>query len=165
MTLSIAPAEEADAGAIASLRTAAADHLTGLHGRGHWSAPVGERSVLRSLTTARLLVAREGDRIIGTLALAMKKPWAIDPAYFTTVRRPVYLLDMAVAPDAQRQGVGRQLLEDAIERARGWPRDAIRLDAYDAPAGAGPFYATCGFQNVGRVIYRGVPLLYFERVL
>jgi hypothetical protein len=49
--------------------------------------------------------------------------------------------------------------------ARAWPSDALRLDAYDHAAGAGPFYATCGFREVGRVTYRGVPLIYFELLL
>jgi hypothetical protein len=49
--------------------------------------------------------------------------------------------------------------------ARAWPADAVRLDAYDAPAGAGGFYARCGYRERGRVTYRGVPLIYFEHVL
>ena len=43
--------------------------------------------------------------------------------------------------------------------------DAIRLDAYDAEAGAGEFYVKCGFREVGRVAYRGVPLTYYERLI
>jgi len=39
------------------------------------------------------------------------------------------------------------------------------LDAYDGAAGAGRFYAKCGFLEVGRKIYRGVPLVYFELML
>lgn len=42
---------------------------------------------------------------------------------------------------------------------------AIRLDAYDATAGAGGFYARCGFAERGWVVHRGVPLVYFELVL
>jgi hypothetical protein len=42
------------------------------------------------------------------------------------------------------------------------PRYALRLDAYDADAGAGGFYAKCGFREVGRVVYRKNPLVYFE---
>ena len=40
----------------------------------------------------------DGDEgvIVGTLRLVTKKPWAIDPAYFASVRRPLYLLSMAV---------------------------------------------------------------------
>ncbi len=68
-------------------------------------------------------------------------------------------------PDRQRRGIGRQLVEEAKAVAQAWPSDAIRLDAYDSDAGAGPFYAKCGFREVGRKTYRGVPLVYFELML
>jgi GNAT superfamily N-acetyltransferase len=158
----IGRAEEADAEEIASLRTAVANDLTFRHGRGHWSAPVSATSVARDIGTSRVLVARTRGEITGTLRLATKKPWAIDPRYFTVVEQPVYLVDMAVAPARQRQGIGRQLLEEASTMARGWPAGAIRLDAYDHAAGAGDFYVRCGYRETGRVVYRGVPLIYFE---
>lgn len=121
--------------------------------------------MLRALRTSHIVVARERDRIVATLRLATKKPWAIDVAHFTKVPRPLYLTDMAVAPDSQHQGVGRRLLEEATRVARAWPSQAIRLDAYDAAAGAGGFYAKCGYREVGRVTYRGTPLVYYEMVL
>ena len=77
----------------------------------------------------------------------------------------MYLHDLNVDPSVQRSGVGRQLVERAKAVARKWPVDAIRLDAYDGPSGGGPFYRKCGFHQVGRVVYRGVPLVYFEFVL
>ena len=43
--------------------------------------------------------------------------------------------------------------------------DALRLDAYDSPAGAGDFYLKCGFKERGRVVYRGDPLVYYELLL
>jgi hypothetical protein len=46
-----------------------------------------------------------------------------------------------------------------------WPVDAIRLDAYDGPSGAGSFYKKCGIEKLGHVVYRGVPLVYYEFVL
>ena len=65
----------------------------------------------------------------------------------------------------QRRGTGRRLLEEAKAVAASWPADAIRLDAYDAAAGAAPFYSRSPVQSVGRVTYRGVPLVYFELLL
>jgi len=158
-------ATEADAAAIAAYRTAAAARLTQQHGIGHWSSPSTEKQVLRSMRGGRVLVARNGAGVLGSLTLVTKKPWAIDASYFTEVRRPLYLLDMAVDPRAQGRGVGRFLLDEAERVAREWPAQAIRLDAYDAPAGAGEFYAKCGYQERGRVVYRGVPLVYYERLL
>lgn len=165
MKLSISPATEADAASIAVLCTAAAERLTRDYGRGQWSSPTTEKSVLRDIQTSRVLVARGRSGIVGTLRLAAKKPWAIDTAHFVSVRRPLYLLDMAVAPGLQRRGVGRLLLEKAKEVAAAWPADAIRLDAYDALVGAAAFYERCGYREVARVTYRGTPLVYLELLL
>jgi len=122
--LSFAGATAADAAAIAALRTAVAEDLTTRYGRGPWSSAVTERSVLRSVERAVVIVARHQGEI-----------------------------------------VGRQLLGRAVTAARRWPAEAIRLDAYDADAGAGGFCRRYGFREVGRVTYRGTPLLYFERLL
>ncbi|HVR98563.1 MAG TPA: GNAT family N-acetyltransferase [Thermoanaerobaculia bacterium] len=158
-------ATEADVAELAALRTRVAFHLTEEYGAGHWSAPVSERGVWRGIQESNVLVTRQAGAIVATLRAAKKKPWAIDPAYFTRVRKPLYILDMAVEPSFQRQGLGRQLLADAEVFAREYPADALRLDAYDAPAGAGAFYLRCGYREVGRVVYRRTPLVYFERLL
>jgi ribosomal protein S18 acetylase RimI-like enzyme len=160
--LSFAVATEADASALAALRTAAAEQLTREYGRSHWSSGVSEKDAIRAMKGSRVLVAREGPHIVATLTLQTKKPWAINPAYFTPVRHPLYLTSMAVEPAAQRRGIGRRLVHEAQTVATVWPSDAIRLDAYDAAAGAGGFYAKCGFREVGRVTYRKTPLIYFE---
>jgi ribosomal protein S18 acetylase RimI-like enzyme len=114
---------------------------------------------------ARVVVARRGKRIAGALTLQTKKPWAIDVAYFTPVTRALYITGMAVDPQLQRQGIGRRLLDEAVRLTRAWPAQAIRLDAFDADAGAGGFYAKCGMRNAGHVQYRKSPLIYFELVL
>jgi GNAT superfamily N-acetyltransferase len=161
----VGTAEESDAAAIAAIRSAAAERLTEAFGGGHWSGLTSERGALLAIRTSRVLVARRGTAVVGTLRLATKKPWAIDASYFTQVDRPLYLTDMAVDPRVQRSGIGRRLLEGAAAVARAWPADAIRLDSYDAAAGAGPFYEKCGYREVGRASYRGNPLIYYEMLL
>ena len=89
------------------------------------------------MRTGRVFVARLGAEIVGTLRLATRKPWAIDTSYFSQCERPLYLTGMAVAPAKQRQGIGTRCLEETKRVAKGWPADAIHLDAYDAEAGAG----------------------------
>src|SRR5271168_3848712 len=143
-----------DAAALAALHTAVAEDLTRLHGRGTWSSRTSEKGVLFAMRTSRVFVAREGAEIVATLRLTTKKPWAIDTSYFSPCSRPLYLVGMAVTPSRQRQGLGRKCLEDATRIARDWPADAVRLDAFDAEAGAGGFYARCGWAEVGRTSYR-----------
>ena len=165
MGLWIGAATLDDAAPIARLQTRVAEELTRQHGAGHWSAAVIEQSVASAITSSSVLVARDEGVVVGTLRLVTKKPWAIDPAYFANVRRPLYLLSMAVEPARQRTGIGRRLLDEARIVGQAWPADAIRLDAYDHAAGAGAFYAKCGYREVGRVTYRSVPLRYFELLL
>jgi len=165
MSLIISAATADDAAAIAALRTAAAESLTREFGKGHWSSVVFEKGVLRMLDEPGVFVLKDGAALLATFRLGTRKPWAIDTAYFTNAAKPLYLTEMAVQPDRQKQGIGRRAVHEASRIAREWPSDAIRLDAYDAPAGAGGFYARCGYREVGRVSYRNVPLIYYELVL
>ena len=158
-------AEPSDAVDLAALHNTIADELTKTHGKGHWSNRTSERGVLWTLRIARVYLARERGRIVATFTLQTRKPWALDVSYFTPVRKAVYLVGLAVHPGRQSRGLGRRMIAAAIEKARAWPADAIRLDAYDTAAGASPFYAACGFRERGRVKYKGTPLRYFEMPL
>ena len=162
MRLSFRDATLKDVPVIAALHNAAAGALTARFGEGHWSSLVTERGTALSQRHARVRVGKAGTRILTVLRLATKKPWAIDVSYFTPVKRPLYLTGMVVAVAHQGQGLGRLALEDAGAVARAWPVDVIRLDSYDADAGAGGFYANCGFLERGRVVYRGDALVYYE---
>jgi GNAT superfamily N-acetyltransferase len=155
-----------DAAAVAALQNAVAAELTTRYGIGHWSSAATEKGVRASMRRASVFIVRgDDDRVAATLTLATRKPWTIDRQYFTPVARPVYLLGMAVDPARQRTGLGRACIDDVLDICREWPADAIRLDAYDADAGAGDFYRKCGFTEVGRAIYRATPLMYFERLV
>jgi GNAT superfamily N-acetyltransferase len=159
---SLEPASATDAAALATLHRAVADHLTQLHGRGPWSFRTSEKGVRFAMRTSRVFVAQLGTELVGTLRLTTRKPWAIDTSYFSPCERPLYLLGMAITPARQRQGLGRLCLQEVRRIAVAWPADSIRLDAYDAKAGAGGFYARCGWVETGRASYRGAPLIYYE---
>ena len=163
--MELGAASEADAAAIAAMRNAAAERLTAEFGRGPWSAPTTEAAVRRAFESSRVLVACAGGSVVGALRLSARKPWSIDPRLFTSVEQAIYLTEMVIAPAQQRRGTGRLLVDQAARIARAWPGDALRLDAWDAPAGAGEFYEKCGFREVGRGRYRGAKLIYFERLL
>lgn len=165
MPLTLETATPDDAPALAALHAAVAERLTRDFGPGHWSRSESERSVLSGMKRGTVYVARRRGRVIATLTLSTRKPWAIDKSYFSPATRPLYLTSMAIDPKLQRQGIGRLCIAEAARAARGWPADAIRLDAYAASAGARGFYAKCGFREVGRASYRGNPLVYFELTL
>lgn len=154
-----------DVPAIAGLQNAASGALTAQFGVGHWSSLVTERGTAAAQRHARVRVGRIGTRIVTVLRLATKKPWAIDVSYFTPVKRPLYLTGMAVSVAHQKQGLGKLAIADAVSVARAWRADALRLDAYDAPAGGGGFYLRCGFQERGHAVYKNDPLIYYELLL
>lgn len=165
MNITFTTATESDVPALVVLETAVSEDLTTRYGRGAWSSVPTERGVFLSLRHALVILALDGKTIAGKLRLQTKKPWAIDRAYFTPVKKDLFLTGMAVMPAWQRKGVGRLLMGEATKRARAWPADSICLDAFDAEAGAGAFYAKCGFTERGRVTYRKAPLIYFEFLL
>ena len=158
-------ATSGDVPGIVALQSTVADTLTERYGQGGWSGVSTEKRILHDLRTSKVFVMYEARRLIATLRLTPKKPWAIDLRFFSACQQPIYLLSMAVTPDLQRQGIGRRCLEEVTRIGRQWPADGLRLDAYDALAGAGSFYDKCGFREVGRAAYRGCPLVYFEMML
>jgi ribosomal protein S18 acetylase RimI-like enzyme len=161
----LAEATAADADAIAAVRNATAQDLTARFGYGYWSSATTARGVLADMRQSVVYVLRQQNRVVATLRLSGKKPWAIDKKYFSACDRPLYLTSMAVAPALQGRGVGRRCVEAARRIAAAWPADGIRLDAYDAAAGAAGFYEKCGFRPVARVTYRRIPLVYFESII
>jgi GNAT superfamily N-acetyltransferase len=165
VTSEIGIASLSDCRAVVALRTAVARDMTEQYGKGHWSSCPTEAAVLRELRSSRVLVARHGAEIIGTVRLATQKPWALDLSYFAAVSKAIYIHGLAVATNSRGAGVGRCLMEAAKEIARSSPADALRLDAYDHEAGAGPFYLKCGFREIGRKTYRKTPLIYYEMLL
>jgi GNAT superfamily N-acetyltransferase len=160
LRLQLATVEQAPE--ISALRLAVAARLTEKFGPGPWSRTSTVKGVLYDLRHSVLYVAMRRNKIIATLALCAKKPWAIDRTFFTKCRQPLYLTSMAVAPGLQGKGIGRLCLAEAKKIAKDWPADTLCLDAYNAAAGAGEFYRRCGFTEVGRTTYRKVPLIYFE---
>ena len=162
INLTIFLATDAEAAGIAEVITAASQDLTDKHGHGQWSAVATQKGILSNMSKARVLVAKVNNTVVGTLRLTASRPWVIDPAYFTPVYRPIYLVDMAVRPGYQRIGVGRALIEQAKAMAAALTGDSIRLDAYEGIAGAGGFYEKCGFTNMGHIEYKKVPHIYFE---
>ena len=163
-TLTFRLATENDIPAVLKLRLAIDEDQAERFGDDRYRTAISEKSVARSLKSSRIIVATRRGRIVGLVSMGTKKPWAIDLSYFTPARKAVYLYNVDVQPELQRSGIGRQLIDRVKIMAKEWPVDAIRLDAYDGPAGAGPFYRKCGFKKLKHVVYRTVPLVYYELV-
>jgi GNAT superfamily N-acetyltransferase len=166
MPLVFGKATNADAAAIAALRMATARSLAQRHGAGPWSfALESEASVQAEIRTSTVLFARDEGLVVGTARLATRNPWLVPTDFFIPCARPIFLTAMAVAPARQRQGIGRRLIESAKRVAIDLRGEAIRLDSYQGPAGAGDFYVRCGFREVWRGDYNATALVWFEQLL
>ena len=164
-TLSFRLATDADIQALLELRLAIDADQAARFGDNRYATTISEKSVARSLKSSRILVATRRGQLVGLVSMGKKKPWAVDLKYFTPACKAVYLYNVDVFPELQRSGIGRELIDCVKAMAKEWPVDAIRLDAYDGAAGAGPFYEKCGFKKLGHKVYRSVPLVYYEFVL
>lgn len=158
----ISTASARDVSAIALLRSAVAEDMTQQHGAGPWSAFASRSLVLRQLRATRMLVARRGTDIVGTVRLIEANQALFDFSTFTRASVALYVIGLAVLPRCRGQGVGRELMESAKAAARAWPAQALWLDTYEHAAGAGRFYEKCGFRKVGTGMFNRPLLGYYE---
>jgi RimJ/RimL family protein N-acetyltransferase len=151
-TILVRRARPADAGALVALAEAVASEPEGwLISAGSWRTQGEERRFLRSLrrySDAAVFVAEaDGAEIVGRLSLGR------DPH---PASRHVADLGLMVAADHRRRGVGRALLEQAVD----WARDAgvrkLELHVFPHNDGAVALYERFGFRREGfrRAHYR-----------
>jgi len=86
---------------------------------------------------ALFLVAERTDRVVGYVV-------ALDAADEGEI------LNVAVAPDARRGGIGRTLVQEAIAALTNRGVTQIYLEVRESNAGARAMYGALGFQEVGR---------------
>ncbi len=162
LELAITNAVRADAPALTALRVEVARRLLLEHGGGPWSACPSRAIVLRQMRASHMLVARRGEEIVGTVRLIRANPMLLDASAFTPVGVALYLIGLAVEPQARAQGIGRELVETCKRIARSWPAQALWLDTYATAAGAGRFYEKCGFRQVGPTMFKDAPMRFYE---
>lgn len=89
------------------------------------------------------LRAIEADgEIVG--ALLMSEP--------TAVHREPYVWRLLVDRMHQRRGIGRRVLDLAVEQAKGWNADELMISWVPAPGTAGPMYEDYGFVPTGELV-------------
>jgi GNAT superfamily N-acetyltransferase len=115
----------------------AAEHFIGIiglyhaHGWTHAGDPARLRTAIEHSSYA--VVALEGSRVVG-FARAMS-----DEAF------AVYIADILVSPDRQRQGIGRTLAEAILDH---YPMDRFHHQVLVAERGAEGFYRRLGMVPV-----------------
>ena len=150
---------------LVAMRARVSQKLAKKFGEGYWAGrPTegGERFLMR---IGQVYIARYRGKLIAALAITTRKPWSIDVKNFRASAKPLYCGRWRWTRLKQRKGVGRQCIAEVRRIAADMGRDAIRLDAFNCPAGAGEFYRKCGFTEAARVVYKGVPHIDFEMLL
>ena len=103
----------------------------------------------------------EAEQIVGMTGLE-RLDWTV-PAFVDRSARTARLMRMRVAPDWQRQGIGRLLLGAAIEWARDGAYDAIVLETTPQQVAAVRLYEHVGFAEIGRSMVGRYELVWFRR--
>ena len=70
-------------------------------------------------------------------------------AVMSVAAREAHLLNLCVAPDRQRQGLGRQLLDHVLGLARGHQAETLFLEVRPSNRAALHLYRVAGFVEVG----------------
>lgn len=113
-----------------------------------------------------VLVACDGDRVIGFAACADFRDTELWPGYRFTVEHTVH-----VADDHQGRGVGRALLEALVDRATDAGKHAMIAAVDGENSGSIAFHEAVGFVQVGRLAQVGrkfdrwLDLVLLERIL
>ena len=157
---------ESDAKSVRKVRRLAAEDLTTRFGRGHWSSVSTLPTLRKHARSMHLHVVELHGKVVATFTLSPRKIPFYHKAWFANPDdEALYLTNMAVRPDTQRQGVGRWIMGQIEKIAVQASVGAVRFDAYDANAGAGEFYRKCGYICVHRGSFGATPLEYYEKTL
>ena len=142
-------AGDEDAPAITTLVRAAYEHYEPLIGRTplpmltDYAAAVREHAVW---------VLEDSDRIVGVLQLDLRDD-------------DLWIENVAVAPDQQGQGLGRQLLRHAEDEARRQGRREIGLLTNERYVANIAMYTRYGYRETHRRPHLGTDLVYFRKTL
>jgi ribosomal protein S18 acetylase RimI-like enzyme len=94
---------------------------------------------------APVYVAESAGRVVGMVTLCV----------FTTLTGPkAYLDHLVVAPESRRRGVGRALVQHAIERARALGATRIDLTAGEEKRAGRALYESIGFRERETAAFR-----------
>ena len=118
--------------------------------------------------SARFAVVEDGERLSALHAQAFPAPWSPEAfadllrapgvcavlveqgfAMVRTVAGEAELLTLAVAPAARRRGIGRALLDAALEAARLSGAEVLHLEVAAGNTAALALYAAAGFERSG----------------
>lgn len=132
---------------------------------GEWwgKNPVGAEEIRRSVE--RIMAGDDGEYLLGAVDASSEGAGVCQVRFRWSVWKSAedcWLEDLYVQEDARRSGLGRALVEAAVERARERGCKRIELDVNEDNAPALALYEACGFlmepKPPGRTLFIGRPL-------
>jgi GNAT superfamily N-acetyltransferase len=108
----------------------------------------------------------DGDAIVGGAMLEhvgdRVLPGVPTAEFIDTTRKLGRLHHVSVAPERQRRGIGRRLMEAATDWARSEGYEALVLETTSEQRGAIAFYEALGWTEIGRSAFRRWEMVWFE---
>jgi GNAT superfamily N-acetyltransferase len=101
-------------------------------GAGYYAGLIGDESCL-------LVLARDGERVVGHLVGKLAEPGSLRTARFAILE------SIRVAPDERNEGVGTRLVAEFWAWARSHDAEQASVSAFAANTGAQRFYTRHGF--------------------
>lgn len=108
----------------------------------------------KGVANGSLFVAKTGGRIVGSIILNHNQEPAYKSAGWKTDAEDhdVFVIHtFAVHQDFQRSGIGKALLDFAVDYCKRQNAKSIRLDVYEKNAPAMRLYEKCGFEYIDTV--------------
>lgn len=126
------------------------------------------KHVEEDLKTGALYVGLIAEKMVGAICLDENQspeyaniPWQFTDGRIMVIHR------LAVSPDFQKQGIGKALMDFALNHAIANNYTAIRLDAYSKNERTLKFYRNRNYHQRGEIFfpYRDDPFYCFEKAL
>jgi ribosomal protein S18 acetylase RimI-like enzyme len=164
---------KADAEAVDHIYCASSDEITSRLGEGHWTRGSDVASVLEEMRKRDTFLVFSENTTGGYSAAAASftvggsTPRFWPPSIWrvpdTAEQAVLGVFGLAVLPPFQRQGIGTWIMRqiETIARERGCR--FVRLDAYEQNPRSVAFYRRMGYDERGRLVVSGIPLICFEQ--
>lgn len=132
-----------------------------------WNANYPTINLVKAdVNSGQLFCLKSDDKLIGVITFDTNQSpeyedikWQYHGAKIMVIHR------LAVHPDAQKKGIGRQLMDFALNHAKTHQYHAIRLDAYSGNDRTISFYKKRHYEYRGDIYFpgRSLPFFCFEK--
>lgn len=110
-----------------------------------WKTPAVYAAAIADPDTAIRLAEVDGKLAAYCL---LKRGYVMDDHPYPRPARPVFLSQLYCAGEMTGHGLGKRLMDWALDQARAWQADSLSLSVYSENPGAQRFYQRYGFAKV-----------------